>query len=143
MPPNYWIRPDVSGDLFLEHEDWTPHKITAHDFAELLKGGSSPVQLALMLCCHSEAVSRRLLECGVAYVVGTRGDSKISDQGALSFSEAFYTKLAQGETALAAFRYGRDILEKTTGVRGAPRPRRPARMPGWTRRHGTLGKTGT
>lgn len=105
-----------SGILVLENLRGDPYEISGEELGTLLYDEHS-LRLAVLNSCegartsHVEpfsGVAARLVECGVPAVVGMQFE--ITDDAAITFSERFYTSLAQGFPVDAALAQARKAI---------------------------------
>jgi hypothetical protein len=99
------------GGLMLEDDNRRSHVIGSRAFADMISNDNKPSLIVLNACNSSgfsltsdlqpiTGVATALIQKGFTTVVGMW--TVISDKSAISFSQAFYQKLADGETVEAA-----------------------------------------
>lgn len=81
---------DQSYGLVLEDHSGLSRPLSREDLRSMLKDlEHPPCQLAVLNACHSEGMSRELLDSGVPHVVAINADDRILDVACQSFSRLF------------------------------------------------------
>jgi tetratricopeptide (TPR) repeat protein len=117
----------ATGFLLFAGANGSPEPVSGQDLAEEIKG-CRELRLVVLNACHSAraaegngvhpfaGVASALVQGGVPAVVAMR--SRISDQAAIAFTEAFYQQLAAGEEIDTAVAEGRLAIQPKKGEGG-------------------------
>jgi hypothetical protein len=112
------FRADRGGMLLLEHEDRSPHLVSADTFAAWLK--DEPLRLVFLNACETgttpdgagphpfSGVAAALIQGNAPAVVAMQ--FPISDSAAIEFASTFYARIAKGSQVDAAVAEGRKAL---------------------------------
>lgn len=96
-----------SGEIIFENNDNIGRPVAATALAEFFEIIKGKVQLVVLNACFSES-SAQLVAESVPFVVGTQ--NAIEDSNAISFAEAFYSAIGNGNDIPKSFQFAQNRL---------------------------------
>ena len=89
-----------SQGLVLESDDGRPHRVDAEALRKFFGAFRGQIRVVVLNACHSRPQAEAIAQT-IGCAIGT--PSRISDEDARTFSKAFYSSIAFGESVGAAF----------------------------------------